>query len=46
VYAVMGALVWGGQGLAEQAPAEHSQVLEAVSAYMAARPLQVGCCSS
>eukprot|EP00775_Hariotina_reticulata_P013002 gene13002-13131_t len=40
VYAVMGALVWGGLGLATAAESEHSQVLEAISAYMAARPLQ------
>lgn len=38
---VLGALVWGGLPLQEGCPAEHSSLLEAVSAYMAARPMQV-----
>jgi hypothetical protein len=41
VYMVLGALVWGGLALQEGCPAEHSSLLEAVSTYMAARPMQV-----
>jgi hypothetical protein len=41
VYMVLGALVWGGLALQEGCPAEHSSLLEAVSSYMAARPMQV-----
>ncbi|KAF6253367.1 armadillo-type protein [Scenedesmus sp. NREL 46B-D3] len=39
-YMVLGALVWGGLPLQEGCPAEHSSLLEAVSSYMAARPVQ------
>jgi hypothetical protein len=41
VYGVLAGLVWGGAALAEAAVDEHALVMDAVAAYMAARPLQV-----
>lgn len=39
-YAVLAGLVWGGAKLASAAE-EHARVMEAVEAYMAARPIKV-----
>jgi len=41
VYAVLAGLVWGGTKLAA-AEEEHGRVMEALTAYMAARPIKVG----
>lgn len=40
VYAVLAGLVWGGTKLAA-AEEEHTRVMEALTAYMAARPIKV-----
>lgn len=41
VYAVLGALVWGGAALKAAAPDEHEALMLNIQQYMVARPIQV-----